>query len=110
MIRKFTTCGDVAGSAAERLRLLHKTFANCFPVRKTCGPPQFISRNSIDLNCDINVTHLHETSLMSRYLHVEFNIPICRVQSVLQIGENQKSILFFYLKLWNFENSENIKS
>ena len=27
---------------------------------------------------------------------------------MLQSGENQKSILFFYLKLWNFENSENI--
>ena len=38
------------------------------------------------------------------------NVPICRVQSVLQIGENQKSISFFYQKLWNFENSENIKS
>ena len=48
-VRKFSTCGDVAGSAAERLRLLHKTFANCFPARKACGPPQFISRNSVGL-------------------------------------------------------------
>ena len=58
----------------------------------------------------INVTYLHETSLMSQFLHVEFNIPLCRVQSVLHISENQKSILLFYPKLWNFENSENIKS
>ena len=58
----------------------------------------------------IYVTHLHETSLMSRFVHVEFNIALCRVQFVLQIGENQKSILFFYPKLWNFENSRNIKS
>ena len=43
-------------------------------------------------------------------LHVEFNIPLCREQSLLQISENQKSILFFCAKLWNFENSENIKS
>ena len=48
-VRKFSTCGDVAGSAAERLRLLHKTFADCLPARKTCGPPQFISRNSVGL-------------------------------------------------------------
>ena len=33
-----------------------------------------------------------------------------RAQSVLQIGENQKSVLFFYPKLWNFEYSKNIKS
>ena len=32
---------------------------------------------------------------MSRFLHVEFDILLCRVQSMLQIGENQKSILFF---------------
>ena len=31
------------------------------------------------------------------------NISLYRVQSVLQIGENQKSILFFYPKLWNFK-------
>ena len=43
---------------------------------------------------------------MSRFLHVVFNKALCRVESVLQIGENQKSILFFYPKLWNFENSE----
>ena len=42
---------------------------------------------------------LHETSLMSQFLHVEFYTPLCRVQAVLQIGENQKSILFFYPKL-----------
>ena len=29
-----------------------------------------------------------------------------RAQSVLQIGENQKSVLFFYPKLWNFEYSK----
>ena len=29
---------------------------------------------------------------------------------MLQFGENQKSILIFSPKLWNFENSENIKS
>ena len=52
------------------------------------------------------MTYLHETSLMSQFLHVEFNTPLGRVQSVLQIGENQKSILFFFPKLWNFENSE----
>ena len=56
------------------------------------------------------VTHLHKTSLKSRFLHVELKIPFCRVQSVLQFGENQKSILFFYLKLLNFENSKNIQS
>ena len=55
----------------------------------------------------IIVTHLHKTSLKSRFLHVEFKNPFCRAQSVLQFGENQKSILFFYPKLWNFENSEN---
>ena len=44
------------------------------------------------------------------YLHQTSDIPLCRAQSVLQICENQKSILFFYPKLWNFENSENIKS
>ena len=48
-VRKFSTCADVAGSAAERLRLLHKTFANCLPARKACGPSQFISRNSVCL-------------------------------------------------------------
>ena len=32
-------------------------------------------------------------SLISRFLHVEFKIPLCRAQRVLQIGENQKSIL-----------------
>ena len=41
------------------------------------------------------VTHLHKISLMSRFLHVEFNITLSRVQSVLQIGENQASVLFF---------------
>ena len=41
--------------------------------------------------------------------YVELNIPICRVQSVLQIGENQKSVLFFYPKLWSFENNKNLK-
>ena len=61
------------------------------------------------MNC-INVTHLHETSLKSGFIHVEFVTSLCRSQSVLQIAENQKSILFFYLKLWNFEHSENIKS
>ena len=54
----------------------------------------------------IYVIHLHKTSLKSRFLHVEFKIPFCRAQSVLQFGENQKFILFFYLKLWNFENSK----
>ena len=34
-----------------------------------------------------NVTHLRETSLRSQSLHVEFNIPLRRVQPVLQIGE-----------------------
>ena len=58
----------------------------------------------------ISVTYLHKTSLMSPFLHVELKKTLCRVQSVLQIGENQKSILLFYPKLWNFENSENIKS
>ena len=38
----------------------------------------------------IYVTYLHKTSLMSRFSHVEFNKPLCRVQSVLQIGEYQK--------------------
>ena len=52
------------------------------------------------------VTYLHETNLMSRFLHVEFNLPHFTAQYVLQIGENQKSILDFYPKLWNFENSE----
>ena len=58
----------------------------------------------------IFVTHLHKTSLMSQFSLVQFNIPLCREQSVLQIGENQRSVLFFCLKLWNFENSGNIKS
>ena len=43
-------------------------------------------------------------------LHVEFYKPLCRAQPVQQIGENQKSILFFYPKLWNFKNGEKIKS
>ena len=43
---------------------------------------------------NLYVTHLHETSLMSRFWHVLFNIPIWGAQSVLQIGENQKSIFF----------------
>ena len=33
-----------------------------------------------------NVTHLHKTSLKSRFLHVEFKNPFCRAQSVLQFG------------------------
>ena len=52
------------------------------------------------------VSHLHKTSLMLRFLNVEFNIPLCRVQSVLQIGENEKSILFLHSMLCNFENSK----
>ena len=52
------------------------------------------------------VTHLHKTSLKSKILHVQFKHPFCRAQSLLQFGENQKSILFFYPKLWNFENSK----
>ena len=60
--------------------------------------------------CCTFVTHLHETSLMSQFLHVEFNISRFRAHPLLQIGENQKSKLFFFLKLWNFEYSENIKS
>ena len=58
------------------------------------------------------MTHLHKTSLMLQFSHVEFNIPLCRVQSVLQIGENQKSVLFFYPKLWNFETvkTSNLKA
>ena len=50
------------------------------------------------------MTHLDETSLM--FLHVEFNIRLGRAQSVLQNGENQKSVSIFCSKLWNFENSE----
>ena len=61
-------------------------------------------------NVTIFVTYLHETSLMSQFVQVEFNIPFCRIQSVLQTSENQKSILFFHPKLRNFENSEKIKS
>ena len=56
------------------------------------------------------VTYLHKTSLKSRFLLVEFNLPHCTEQSVLQIGENQKSVLFLYLRLWNFENTKKIKS
>ena len=29
------------------------------------------------------VTCLHKTSLMSQFLHVEFNVPFCTVQSAL---------------------------
>ena len=57
----------------------------------------------------VYVTYLHKTSLMSQFLHVQFNIPLCRAQSVLQSGKKQKSVLYLYPKLWNFENSENIK-
>ena len=42
------------------------------------------------------MTHLHETSLMWQFLHVEFNIPICREQSVLQIDE-------YYFSLQSYE-------
>ena len=58
----------------------------------------------------MKMTHLHKSSLMSQFLHVEFNGLLCTLQSALQIDENEKSILFFYLKLWNFQNGENIKS
>ena len=71
------------------------------------APFMFILSNSLKNKI---VTHLHKTSHKSRFLHVEFKNPFCRAQSVLQFGENQKSILFFYPKLWNFENRENIKS
>ena len=40
------------------------------------------------------MTHLHETSLMSRFLVVEFNIPFYRVQFVLQIGETSGQYYF----------------
>ena len=59
------------------------------------------------INALLYVTHLHKTiCTKSRFLHVEIKNLFCRAQSVLQFGENQKLILFFYLKLWNFENSE----
>ena len=45
------------------------------------------------------MTYLHNTSLMSRFLHVEFNISICRAQPVLHIGQNQKSKLIFLSKV-----------
>ena len=32
-------------------------------------------------------------------------VVICRAQSVLQNGENQKSILFFYPRLWTVKIS-----
>ena len=37
---------------------------------------------------------------------MEFNVQLCRAQSILQIGENQKSILYFYTKLWNLKTVE----
>ena len=40
------------------------------------------------------MTHLHKTSLMSRFLHVEFNIPLCRVQSVLQLVKTRSQYYF----------------
>ena len=43
----------------------------------------------------IYVIYLHKTSLMSRYLHVELNTLLSRVQYVLQIDEKMKSTLFF---------------
>ena len=61
---------------------------------------QYIFKSLIE---KLYVTHLHKTS---QFLHVEFNISLCRAHSIN--CENQKSILFFYLKLWNFENIENI--
>ena len=43
------------------------------------------------------VTHLHETSLMWRFLHVEFNKPllVCRVQSVLSNWMKTRSQYYF---------------
>ena len=32
---------------------------------------------------------------MSRFLHVEFNITLCRAKAVLQIGENIKVNIIF---------------
>ena len=43
-------------------------------------------------------------SLIYMYYFVEYSL------CVLQTGENQKSILYFCLKLWNFKNSENLKA
>ena len=50
VVRKYSICGNDAGLAVERLRLLHKTFTDCFPACKACGPPQFISRKSTGLD------------------------------------------------------------
>ena len=54
---------------------------------------------------------------MLRFLHVAFNIPLCRVQSVLQIGENQKSYYFYIqsygilktVKISNLKVHNNVK-
>ena len=54
----------------------------------------------------LNVTYQHKTSLMSRFLHVEFNTPLCRVQSVLQIGENQK----YYFAVQRYEVLKTVKT
>ena len=52
------------------------------------------------------MTHLHKISLKLRFLHVELKNPFCRAQSVLHFAENQKSVLFFYLKLWNLKTAK----
>ena len=53
--------------------------------------------------------HKYDLSYVA-ILHVEFDKVLCKAQSVLEIDENQKLILFFYSKLLNFENSDNNKS
>ena len=61
-----------------------------------------------------NLTYLHETSLMSRFLDMEliYHLVLCRAQTVLQIGENQKSIFSFFPKLWNLKTvkTSNLKA
>ena len=54
----------------------------------------------------IYVTFLHETSLLSRFLHVECNIPFCRVQSVLQIGEKIRSQYYFSIQSYGILKTE----
>ena len=55
---------------------------------------------------------MHETSIMPQFLHVDFNISLCRAQSVLETGENKKSILFFIqsYRLFKKEKTSNLKA
>ena len=71
----FSLGGSLVVSLSFKLGTSIKIMSNIFEIKN--GWELFFS----------NVTHLRETSLRSQSLHVEFNIPLRRVQPVLQIGE-----------------------